>query len=77
MYEWIDFAQWQDCRAMQRPGYVFEVVNAQDQRMITPCTIPLEFPFDWSSAPLKFRLIPESEPRHSDPLPPPKGKPPL
>jgi hypothetical protein len=71
MCEWIDFSRWDECKAMERPGYVFEVVNAEEQRMLTTCTVPLEMPLDWSSSPVKFRMVPEQEPRHSDPLPPP------
>lgn len=70
MIEWIDFIHWQDCKAMEKPGYVFEVVNADDQRMLTPCIVPLEVPFDWSTLPIKFRIMPEQQPRHSAPVPP-------
>ena len=70
MLEWIDFSHWQDCRGMERPGYVFEVANADDQRMLTTCVIPLDVPFDWSTLPIKFRLVPEQKPGHSTPLPP-------
>lgn len=70
MGEWIDFSHWEECKAMERPGYVFEVMNTEEQRMVTPCTIPLEVPFDWSSPPVMFRVVPESVPRHSEPLPP-------
>ena len=74
MCEWIDFSQWEQCRAMERPGYVFEVVNGEDQRLLTNCTVPLEMPFDWTSSPVKFRLVPEPPLRRSDPLPPPVGR---
>jgi hypothetical protein len=39
--------------------------------LLTPCVVPLEVPFDWRSPPLKFRLVAEPEPRHSDPIPAP------
>ena len=71
MYEWIDFSRWEECRAMERPGYVFEVVDAEQQSMLTTCTVPLPMPFDWSSSPVKFRMVREPSLRHSDPLPPP------
>lgn len=74
MCEWIDFERWPECRQMERPGYVFEVVNAEDQSMLTTCVVPLHPPFDWSSAPVKFRIVPEPAPRHSDPLPLPAEK---
>lgn len=74
MSEWIDFSRWEECRLMERPGYVFEVVNEEQLVMLTTCSIPLEIPFDWLSSPIKFRLVPQLEPKHSDPLPPPEPK---
>jgi hypothetical protein len=71
MAEWIDFDRWPECPQMERPGYVFEVTNAEQQTLLTPCVVPLEVPFDWRSPPLKFRLVAEPEPRHSDPIPAP------
>ena len=41
MLEWIDFVHWQDCRAMELPGYIFEVANADHQRMLTTCIVSL------------------------------------
>lgn len=70
MSEWIDFSRWEECTAMQRPGYVFEVVNSEAQSLLTTCTLVLPVPFDWSSPPAKFRLVPELAPRHSTPMPP-------
>lgn len=74
MSEWIDFSNWAECKAMERPGYVFEVVNSEQLSMLTPCIIPLETPFDWESLPLKFRMVEEAPPRHSAPLPAPTQK---
>ena len=74
MSEWIDFVHWQECKAMERPGYVFEVVNADEQHMLTACTITLEVPFDWTSSPVKFRMVAEPTLKRSDPLPPPIQK---
>jgi hypothetical protein len=74
MSEWIDFVRWQDCREMERPGYIFEVVNADEQYMLTPCTPTVEMPFDWTSSPIKFRMVAEPPLRRSDPLPPPIQK---
>ena len=71
MSEWIDFVRWQECKEMEQPGYIFEVVNAEEQQMLTPCVIPLDVPFDWTSLPVKFRIIVEPAPKRSDPLPPP------
>jgi hypothetical protein len=71
MVEWIDFERWPECPSMERPGFVFEVTNAEQQTLLTECVVPLEVPFDWRSPPLKFRLVPEPEPRHSDPIPAP------
>lgn len=75
MSEWIDFSLWDQCETLARPGYVFEVVNAEDQSMLTVCVVPLEVPFDWASLPLKFRMLPEPSARHSNPIPPPAPKP--
>lgn len=69
--DWIDFDRWPECRAMERPGIVFEVENAEGQSLLTPCSVPLELPFDWTSAPTRFRPVEEPKPRHSNPLPPP------
>jgi hypothetical protein len=71
MSEWIEFDRWPECVNMERPGIVFEVVNAEDQKMFTNCVVPLELPFDWKSEPVRFRARPEREPRHSTPIPEP------
>ena len=71
MSEWIDFAHWRECKAMERPGYIFEVVNSHEQQMLTICTPTLEVPFEWISLPVKFRLVVEPALMRSDPLPPP------
>ena len=52
-------------------GIVVEVVNADNQSLFTTCVVPLETPFDWTSAPLRFRASPEPKPRHSSPIPQP------
>jgi hypothetical protein len=74
MSDWIDFDRWPDCAELERPGYVFEVVNEKGDSMLTECTVPLQTPFDWTSPPVRFRLVPELPPRHSDPIPPPVKK---
>lgn len=72
MGEWIPIERWQECVELARPGIIFEVSNAEGKSMFTPCAMPLPSPpFDWKSAPLRFRAIPEPAPRHSSPLPPP------
>lgn len=68
MSEWIDFDRWPDCIDIARPGIIFEVTN-NDQTLFTNCVIPLLLPFDWESEPVRFRAVPEPEPRHSSPLP--------
>ena len=72
MGDWIDFDRWPDCAEMERPGIIFEVSNEEDLRLLTRCAVPLEVPADWDSPPVRFRVVPEPRPRHSDPLPPPK-----
>lgn len=74
MSEWIDFAHWQECKALERRGYTFEVVNADEQHMLTSCTPSVEVPFDWTSLPVKFRMVAEPPLKRSDPLPPPVQK---
>lgn len=74
MSEWIDFVHWQECKAMERSGYIFEVVNADEQHLLTTCTVTFALPFDWTSSPVKFRMIPEPALKRSNPLPPPIQK---
>lgn len=74
MCDWVDFSRWPECKEMERPGIVFEVVNGEDLRMLTQCVVPLDLPFDWKSAPVKFRPVPEPRPRHSTPLPRPADR---
>jgi hypothetical protein len=68
--DWISFDRWEECRQMERPGYAFEVINADGQRIETTCTIPLPMPMGWTTPPQKFRLIVMTPPRRSDPIPP-------
>ena len=73
MGEWISIEQWQECERLARPGIVFEISNAEGKSMFTPCVVPLPpAPFDWKSAPLRFRTVPEAVPERSAPIPPPK-----
>jgi len=72
MSEWIDFERWPDCVRMERPGYVFEVRSGEGRILLTPCTVPLRLPFDWTSPPVRFRLVEEQRPRHSTPVPRPQ-----
>ncbi len=74
MSDWIDFNRWKDCASMERPGFVFEVANAEDQRMLTRCMHPLQRPWDWTSAPVRFRIVAAPKPRHSRPIPRPQEK---
>ncbi len=71
MSDWVDFAQWTACARMERPGFVFEIKNAEGQSLFTPCRHPLQLPFDWKAAPVQFRLVKEMKPRHSSPIPRP------
>jgi hypothetical protein len=72
MSDWIDFDRWNECVRMERPGFVFEVKNANGQSLFTPCRHPLQTPWDWKSGPVQFRLVKEIKPRHSEPLPKPQ-----
>ena len=73
MSDWISMDEWHRCREMERPGIVFEISNAEGQSMITHCieTLPKP-PFDWKSAPVRFRAIVEPQSQHSNPMPKPK-----
>lgn len=73
MSEWIDFSRWDECAGMQRPGYAFEVENAEGLSLVTECIVPLTVPFDWKSVPLRFRIVELGKPTHSSPLPAPAG----
>ena len=75
MSDWIDFDRWHECARMERPGYVFEIKNEQGQRLLTACTAALTWPVDWTSAPVAFRRVEESKPRHSPSIPKPLQKP--
>lgn len=71
MGEWIDFDRWPECASMERPGIVFEVQNEDGRTLTTDCIVPLPSPFDWKSGPVRFRIVEQERPRHSEPLPPP------
>ena len=75
MSEWISFDRWPECPRMERPQVVFEVRNREGQSILTSCQVPLPMPFDWTSPPIQFRTVPASLPRHSPPIPKPKGPP--
>ncbi len=68
--EWTPIEKWSDCRQLERPGFIFEIQNASGQTLFTRCTPHLNVPFDWTSAPVRFRAIPEPAPQRSTPLPP-------
>jgi hypothetical protein len=70
MSDWIDINQWNHCQDLLRPGIVFEIRNAEEQSMIANCTVTVpSAPFDWRSAPVKFRAIVELPPQLSAPIP--------
>jgi hypothetical protein len=71
MSDWIDFDRWKECSEMARPGFIFEVSNAGGQSLFSPCVNPLRLPWDWASAPVRFRLVEAPSPRHSSPIPKP------
>jgi hypothetical protein len=75
MSEWVPVDRWHECARMERPGVLFEVVNAEGQRILTPCVKTLPVPFGWTSPPIQFRVVAAARPRHSSPIPPPGGKP--
>ncbi|MBX9741707.1 MAG: hypothetical protein K2X62_16655 [Beijerinckiaceae bacterium] len=74
MTDWVSFDQWANCSGMEKPGYVFEVANAEGKTLLTPCDPKLQKPWDWASGPVRFRLVPQGKPRRSDPIPPPQQR---
>ena len=74
MSDWIDIEQWQRCLEMEKPGIVFEIRNVEGHSMLAHCTTTVpQAPFDWKSAPVKFRAVVEPPAEHSTPIPKPKG----
>ena len=74
---WFDIARWVECEALRRPGYVFELQNAEGMSLFTDECLDLatvEYPYDWKSRPQRFRLIVPSVPTHSTPMPPPQNR---
>jgi hypothetical protein len=72
MSEWMAIAQWQECASLARPGIVFEIRNADNQVLVTPCVQPMPaMPRNWASPPVQFRAVAEPKPEHSAPLPAP------
>jgi hypothetical protein len=67
--DWMDFDRWPECVSLERPGIVFEVQNGDGLSLLTTCMVPLEVPGEWKTPPLRFRVVPEPMPRHSEPLP--------
>lgn len=72
MADWVEFGQWKECANMERPGFIFEVANAEGLSLFTPCATPLQTPWDWKSGPVRFRLVEAPRPRHSTPIPRPQ-----
>jgi len=71
--EWIAIERWSECQQLARPGFVFEIENGKGQSLFTQCGPILSLPFDWSAAPVRFRLVREAPPELSAPIPPPKN----
>lgn len=75
MSEWLAIAQWHECQKLARPGIVFELKNAEGLTLLTPCVAQVPAtPFGWKSPPVVFRAVEAPKPRHSTPMPPPKGR---
>jgi hypothetical protein len=71
--DWIAIERWSECERLARPGFVFEIENGKGQSLFTGCGPILSLPFDWSAAPVRFRLVREGVPERSAPIPPPRG----
>ncbi|KAB0266136.1 hypothetical protein FEZ63_15365 [Microvirga brassicacearum] len=74
MSDWVSFDRWSECPRLERPGFVFEVSNEAGQSLFTGCTVPLQLPLDWTSPPVRFRLVAAPAPRHSAPMPTPSDR---
>jgi hypothetical protein len=72
MGEWHPISDWSRCADLARPGIVFELQNAREQSLFSPCGPLPERPFDWAEGPVRFRLVEEPPPRHSEPIPLPR-----
>jgi hypothetical protein len=69
--EWMHFDRWHECGKLGEPASVFEVMNSDGQTMFTTCVERLGVPWDWKSAPIRFRLVTPPRARHSGPIPRP------
>ena len=72
--DWMNMDLWSECARMERPGYVFEIENAQGMTIQMHCAEAIPVPWDWTSPPQRFRLIVEPEAIRSDPIPPPAAQ---
>ena len=69
--KWMSMERWPASAAMERPGYVFELENRYGMTIQMHWDEEIILPFDWTSPPLRFRLIVEAEAERSGPIPPP------
>jgi hypothetical protein len=73
MSAWIPIDRWAECEQLQRPGIIFELQNLEGRSLFSSCTLTLPaLPFDWKSAPVRFRVVQERKPEHSGDLPAPQ-----
>lgn len=73
--EWMDMSLWAHCRRLERPGYVFELENAEGLKLWTSCVEVVDVPFDWTSPPRRFRLVVEPPAERAGPMPKPLAPP--
>jgi hypothetical protein len=72
MDAWLPMDRWPECRALEKPGIVFEVQNADGDSMVLACELPFPgAPWDWRSPPIRFRAIGLPKPRPTSPIPGP------
>ncbi len=71
--EWLSISEWSRCGELARPGFVFEIRNADGLSLFAPCSpaVP-QAPWDWKSAPVEFRVVPETPAERSPPIPKPE-----
>jgi len=68
--EWYPIAEWDRCGELARPGFVFEIRNADGLSLFTGCSAAIPpAPWDWKTPPLEFRVVPETPPERSTPIP--------
>lgn len=73
---WVKIKNWHRCERMLKKGSVFELRNAEGQKMLATCN-PRELPprpEGWLSDAVRFRVIKEPKPERSPEMQLPKSQ---